>query len=343
MTSSISIPILDLSPLVQLDLQSNHLKSPKSDLEPKPQSVRILADQFYEAYSTAGFGYIINHGIENSLIDKVFSASVALHSLSEKEKLKIALNQNHRGFIPINTSTDINSTLAEVTRPNQSESFIMLRDDEADSPEVLSGSYLAGKNIWPDLPYFKETLTRYNNELINLARKLVYLAAISLKEDPEALLQHFSPATTWLRLLHYPEAPLQRPNDLYGSAPHTDFGCLTILAQDDIGGLQVKDPLTDNWIDAPKIPESFVVNVGDMLHRWSNGLLKSTPHRVINPSGRERYSCPFFYDPHVSTEVTPLPNCIDSVGKALFEGINFGDFLKSELEAGYDQHKPKTT
>ena len=330
MPSSSFIPVLDLSPLEQWGLSSD------------THSTKKLSGEFFEAYSTAGFGYIINHGIDRNLIDHVFSASSKFHDLPESIKLEIALNENHRGYIPINTSTDVNSTLEVVTRPNQSESFIMLRDDLDESAEVLSRQYLAGKNVWPDLPGFKEALTQYNAAMENLSRKLVHLAALSLQEDPESLLQHFNPPTTWLRLLHYPAAPPQRPDNLYGSAPHTDFGCLTILAQDDVGGLQVKDPLTDDWIDVPRIPDSFVVKVGDMLHRWSNGLLKSTPHRVINPTGNERYSCPFFYDPHVSTKITPLPNCVDTVGKALFGPVNFGEFLKSELEAGYDQHKLET-
>ena len=125
---------------------------------------------------------------------------------------------------------------------------------------------------------------------------------------------------------------------LFGSAPHTDFGCLTILAQDDVGGLQVQTP-AGAWIDAPVIPGSFIVNVGDMLHRWSNGILRSTPHRVINRSGRERYSCPFFFDPNVATDIAPLPSCITPERPPAFEPINFGAFLKAELEAGYDKHK----
>ena len=87
---------------------------------------------------------------------------------------------------------------------------------------------------------------------------------------------------------------------------------------------------TGSWIDAPPMKDAFVVNVGDMLRRMSNGRLRSTPHRVINATGRERYSVPFFFDPHVSTEIAPLPGA----GEPKFEPIHFGDFLKRELEAG---------
>ncbi len=94
-----------------------------------------------------------------------------------------------------------------------------------------------------------------------------------------------------------------------------------------------------DWIDAPRLPGTFVVNVGDILHRWSNGRLKSTPHRVINRSGRERYSCPFFFDPHVTADIAPLDACVPAGAKPDFGPINFGDFLRSELQAGYDQHQ----
>ena len=110
---------------------------------------------------------------------------------------------------------------------------------------------------------------------------------------------------------------------------------MTLLAQDDVGGLQVQTP-AGQWVDAPPREGAFVVNVGDMLHRMSNGRLLSTPHRVINATGRERYSVPFFFDPNVSATIAPLPG----TGPAQFEPLNFGTFLKHELEASYDAHQP---
>ena len=91
-----------------------------------------------------------------------------------------------------------------------------------------------------------------------------------------------------------------------------------------------------HWVDAPYRPGALVVNVGDMLNRMSNGRLLSTPHRVINRSGRERYSVPFFFDPHVNTDIAPLPG----TGAPQFEPLKFADFLRGELEAAYDAHKP---
>lgn len=293
---------------------------------------QVVAD-FAQAYSTAGFGYITGHGIAQADIEAVFAASKAFHALPEARKQAIALDENHRGYIAINTSTDVTTALAEVTKPNQSASFMMMREDAEAEPDI----YLSGPNQWPDLPDFRAVLEAYVDQMTELGRRLIRIAALSCGADPADILPAFETPTLWLRLLHYPPSPPQAAKDLYGSAPHCDFGALTLLAQDTVGGLQVMTPGGD-WIDAPPIPGSFVVNVGDMLHRMSNGFLKSTPHRVINRSGRERFSCPFFFDPHVGTNITPLPG----TGLPKFEPLSFGDFLRGELEASYTQHQPET-
>ncbi|MDU8926677.1 2OG-Fe(II) oxygenase family protein [Alisedimentitalea sp. MJ-SS2] len=292
-----------------------------------------LPAAFARAYGEVGFGYIIGHGIDPALRAQVFDMNRRFHDQPLETKMQVELDGHHRGYIPINTSTDVNSQLAEVTKPNQSESFMMMREDAAHDP----AHFLSGPNQWPDLPGFRETLEAYHTALLRLGHSLIQIALAATGATPQAqaeTLQAFDTPTTWLRLLHYPPSPPASAEDLYGSAPHTDFGALTILAQDDVGGLQVQTE-TGDWIDAPPIPDAFVVNVGDMLHRMSNGRLKSTPHRVINRSGHERYSVPFFYDPHVSTTVTPLPG----TGTPNYDPLNFDNFLRAELGAAYDHHK----
>ena len=294
---------------------------------------RQLAADFFAAYSEVGFAYLVNHGVPPEVTRDLFAASAAFHALDESAKAAVALDRNHRGFIALNTSTDVNSDLAAVTKPNQSESFMIMREDAAET-----GEYLSGPNQWPDLPRFRSACETYANALTALGRRMMRVAAQSLGAAPDAFDASFARPTTWLRLLRYPPAPPQRPEDLWGAAPHTDFGCLTFLAQDDAGGLQVMSPEGD-WLDAPPRPDALIVNVGDMLQRWSNGRLRSTPHRVINVSGRERFSCPFFFDPNVETEVAPLDACVSPDAPAAFERVHFGAFLRSELEAGYDAHQ----
>ncbi len=300
-----------------------------SEIEYKEFSRTLLQD-FFSAYNEYGFGYIINHGIEKTLIEQLFQVSKQFHSQPLSEKMRVALDHNHRGYIAINTSTDVNSKLADVKKPNQSESFMMMREDKSELPDV----YLSGPNQWPKLENFKEVLEKYTCNMTKLGRNLMRLALLSSGVKDLSVMQSLDTPTIWLRLLHYPPISKNSPSDLYGSAPHTDFGCLTILAQDEIGGLQVQTR-EGKWIDVPKLEGSFVVNVGDMLSRYTNGLLRSTPHRVINKSGKERFSCPFFFDPHTNAVVQPLKG----TGKPKFSPINFGEFLREELEASYEKHK----
>ncbi len=312
MTEFTTIPVLDLAPLTT------------------GADTSALARDFAKAYGETGFGYIINHGIDPALRRAVFDAARRFHALPEAVKPAIALNHSHRGYIAINTSTDVTSDLAEVTKPNQSASFMMMREDAEADPEI----YLSGPNQWPELDGFRAACEAYVAAMSDLGSKLMGLALDAIGATDRSILDAFETPTIWLRLLHYPPQSPHAPDDLYGSAPHKDFGCLTLLAQDDVGGLQVQTP-AGHWVDAPPLPDAFVVNVGDMLHRLSNGRLLSTPHRVINATGRERYSVPFFYDPHVATDIAPLPG----TGPARFDPLNFGAFLRSELEASYDAHK----
>jgi len=311
MTEFTDIPVLDLAPLVA------------------GEDTTQLAKDFAKAYGETGFGYVVNHGVDPALRHAIFEASRRFHALPLEAKTAIALNKTHRGYIAINTSTDVNSDLANVTKPNQSASFMMMREDAAADPDV----YLSGPNQWPDLDGFRAACEAYVTAMSALGMDLMRLALEAIDVTDHSILKAFDTPTLWLRLLHYPPQSPQAPDDLYGSAPHRDFGCLTLLATDDVGGLQVQTP-AGHWVDAPPMEGALVVNVGDMLHRLSNGRLLSTPHRVINATGRERYSVPFGVDPNVMTEIAPLPG----TGAPQFEPLNFGAFLRSELEAGYDAH-----
>lgn len=312
MTEFTEIPVLDLAPLMN------------------GEDTSALAAEFADAYGNVGFGYVINHGVDHALRKAIFAASRQFHALPEAQKQAVALNTRHRGYIAINTSTDVTSDLAEVTKPNQSASFMMMREDARVDPDV----YLSGPNQWPDQDGLRDTCNAYVAAMTGLGHALMGLAYDAIGATDRSGLCAFETPTLWLRLLHYPPHPPQAPKDLYGSAPHKDFGCLTLLAQDDVGGLQVQTP-AGQWVDVPPRQDAFIVNVGDMLHRMSNGRLLSTPHRVINATGRERYSVPFFFDPHVSATIAPVPG----TGTPRFAPLNFGDFLKHELEASYDAHK----
>ncbi len=322
MDSFKSIPIIDVGAIEE----NNRVKN------------NTLVHQIRRAYSKIGFAYIVNHSIDQCLVENLFQKSREFHSLPYEAKMKIELNELHRGFIPINTSTDRNSKFADVKKPNQSESFIMMREANEYDPAVQKGDYLAGPNQWPqEIQGFRETLVSYFDAMTKLCQKICNVIAISLGTDPETFAREFEPPTTFLRLLRYPPKPPNITSNIYGSAPHSDFGCITLLAQDETGGLQVMNK-NGIWIDSPYLKDSFVMNFGDMLQRWSNGLFISTPHRVINTSGKARYSCPFFYEPNINANVSPLASCITSQNPLKYESIVYGEFLRSELKNGYERH-----
>lgn len=169
-----------------------------------------------------------------------------------------------------------------------------------------------------------------------LGRKMARAIAIALDLPADSLQPFFADPTTFLRLLHYPPQPPEE--GLFGSAPHTDYGFVTLLAQDDVGGLEVLNKDGD-WVPAPPIPGSFVMNVGDILARWSNDVFVSTPHRVINASGRERYSQPFFFDPSMAETIDVLPTCIGPDGQKKYQPIVYRDYLMERIEKNYHYRK----
>ena len=263
------IPILDVSGLYSGD----------------PAAVRAVAETLRGYLETVGFLYVAGHGVPHADIEAVRDMSKAFFALPDEEKLKLRIDKNFRGFLPFAGSTIVTSSVAKVSKPNQSESIFFMHEVAADAPDALAGKPLQGPNQWPDeatLPGFRATIERYVDEMSDLARRMVHAIALSIGMPEDSMDRYFEKPTTFLRLLHYPTQPEEA--GLFGSAPHTDYGYITLLAQDAVGGLEVKNKAGE-WIAAPPIPDTFVMNVGDILARWSNDRFVSTPHRVINRSG----------------------------------------------------------
>lgn len=289
-----------------------------------------IAAELAEAYQSIGFCVLVDHGVPEEVTDAAFEASRRFHDLPRADKMALAITEQHRGFIAMNTSTVVTSSVATVTRPNQSESLMVLHEPHPDDKGLL----LAGPNQWPPgRPDIREPLERYREVMTELGLSLVPLIAMALGESPEVFDEAFVRPTTWLRMLRYPPRPSDAPDDLFGSAPHTDYGFITLVASPQIGGLQVRHP-EGRWIRPPVVAGGLVMNAGDMLHRWSNGRFLSTPHRVINNQPGERWSIPFFFDPHVATVVEPLP----SGGAPQFEPVRFEDYLEVRLRKNYSRN-----
>jgi isopenicillin N synthase-like dioxygenase len=317
----------DFSEIPLLDLSGLH----EGQLAIRDAMVRTLRG----CLEDVGFLYVSGHGVPMEIVAAVRAASQRFHALPLEEKLKIKLDRNFRGYIPINTSTIVTSSVATVRKPNQSESLMIMHEVAADDPAAIACEPLQGPNQWPDealLPGFRATIEAYVRQMTEVARTMAGLIADALGVPTGALMRYFERPTTFLRLLHY---PTQREEEgLFGSAPHTDYGFITLLAQDDVGGLEVRNK-AGVWVPVPPIPDTFVMNVGDILARWSNDRFVSTPHRVINRSGRERYSQSFFFDPAMSSTIAVFPACVPAGQNATYSPVIYGDYLMERIDKNY--------
>ncbi|WP_111496107.1 isopenicillin N synthase family dioxygenase [Marinobacter bohaiensis] len=274
-----------------------------------PEQASHLATSLREACLETGFFYVSNHGINPALIERVFAASRAFFDqpLDIKNQVDKAQSPANRGYEPLR-----GQTLEPGTPPDLKEGFYIGEDVPADDPRALNGEFNIGPNLWPeDVPDFRAAMTEYFEALTVLSERIMRGLALSL-ELPETYFDDFcrEPLAT-LRLLHYPQQPEKPEPGEKGCGAHTDFGGITILLLDDNPGLQVWDIRNERWLPVDPIPGTFVVNLGDMVARWTNDRYRSTLHRVVNTSGRERYSVPFFYSGRLGHEVRCLENCLD--------------------------------
>jgi isopenicillin N synthase-like dioxygenase len=277
----------------------------------------------------SGFFYVTGHGVPPSLIERLDRASRAFFELPVEEKLEIEMARGGRawrGFFPVG---------GELTsgRPDLKEGLYFGTELPAGHPLPLHGP-----NLFPrQVPALRPAVLDYLASLTHVAQRVLSGVAVSLGLQEDYFSSRYTASPTILfRVFHYPPSPPDAAD--WGVGEHTDYGLLTLLLQDDNGGLQVRTPA--GWIDAPPIPGTFVCNIGDMLDRMTGGWYKSTPHRVRNVSGNERLSFPFFFDPDFTAEVPPLPGraALGDDGVARWDGQDlrafegtYGDYLTAKV------------
>jgi isopenicillin N synthase-like dioxygenase len=280
-----SIPVIDITPSVSGDTAG----------------MQATAEVIRKACIDIGFFYVTKHGVATDAIEAAYHQAERFFDLPEETKLKYDINKlkRHRGYVPIG------SLSADPTIMDMQEGFEVGLELPGDDPDYLAGNPLYGPNVWPDeLPEFRPEVYRYFEEVLELGHRLFELFALGLGMPKDYFEQFITKPMAQLRLIHYPST---RTEKAVGIGPHTDYEPFTILWQD-TAGLQVQNR-SGQWIEAPPIPGTFVVNIGDMLQRWTNDLFVSTPHRVISTSGQRRYSLAMFLGTNHDCVVESLETC----------------------------------
>ena len=296
---------------------------------------RAVATLLNAALSQFGFCYINGHTIATEVTQNLQNSAHEFHLLPIAKKKRLKINPYHRGYIESETSQTITSSIESATQPNRSESFMMMREIPPSDPRF--GTQLFGPNQWPDtlIPELKKHCIAYAEAMEKLSLELVQRLSVALGLSPNTLLDLFNDPTYFLRLIQY---PLLDPNDFpapFGSAPHTDHGFMTLVLQDDTGGLEVLNS-NGRWIPVSPIPNTLVLNVADMLSIISNGRWKSTPHRVIlGPEPRQ--STAFFFDPDFDAQINPLVEIRNSDNRS--DPIRYGDYILERFGQNYQYRR----
>ncbi|MBD8094598.1 isopenicillin N synthase family oxygenase [Pseudomonas fluorescens] len=311
------LPLIDIR-----GLRSNNLSDRMS-----------VASELREACQRCGFFYIINHGIDPVLIRAVQEQSERFFALPDSAKMAVdkAFSLCNRGYEPLRAQT-----LEAGSPPDLKEGFYIGIDLKENDPRVVAGRFNQGPNQWPvGVADFRSVMEAYFAAAFEVSALLMRGLALSLDLAEDYFAPLMVDASATLRLLHYPPQPPKPQPGEKGCGAHTDFGALTLLLQDNVGGLQVKAIDSDQWIEAPPIEGSYVVNLGDMINRWTNDRYHSNVHRVINLSGRERYSVPFFFTGNMNTLVECLPTCLGSAGIAKYPPVTIEQHFMERYQASY--------
>jgi isopenicillin N synthase-like dioxygenase len=310
-----SLPVIDISGL----------------RAPDPATRRAVASELRAACLDKGFFYIVGHGVSEAQRRALLDQAKRFFDLPQAAKDAVMRRASlaDRGYEPMQSQR-----LEDGAPPDLKEGFYIGVELPLDDPRVVARKYQHGPNLWPVLPGFREVLSDYFAAMLALERLMWRGLALSLALDEDYFDGFCAEPIAGLRLMHYPAQPANPLPNEKGCGAHTDFGGLTLLLQDDNGGLQLWDA-AHGWIHAPPLPGTYVVNIGDLLARWTNDLYRSTRHRVVNLSGRARYSVPFFFSGNPDTIVSCLPGCRAPGEPAKYPPTNTADHLQEMSRLSY--------
>jgi isopenicillin N synthase-like dioxygenase len=321
------IPVIDFGPFFAGD----------------PAALGRLAPEVRHACEEVGFFYAAGHGVSEALIERAFAASRRFHALPLEEKLKLRLNENNIGYLPIDASVQGASTVHKATRPNRNESFFVSYDRGPDHPDVIARKPLRGRNQWPSeaipgVAEMRQDMMAYFHALGAMCDRILPAFAAALDMPPDYFAPYFAnEAHANLRFLHYPPQDPGEDN-LFGQAPHTDNSFMTALARTDVPGLAVRLP-SGEWFPPPIIPGTFLINLGNIMRRWSNDRFLSTPHGVLNDTGADRYSIAYFHSPNPDSVIECLPNCASEENPPRYERAVYRDLVLEFYRSNYFHQK----
>ncbi|TYZ57896.1 hypothetical protein PybrP1_010500 [[Pythium] brassicae (nom. inval.)] len=295
------------------------LQIPEVDL-----SSPLASEQLRQACTEVGFFYLVNHGISQELIAQVYAEMAHFFHQPASEKQKVLANEYMRGYTLMNEETldpDVQ------TQGDTKEGYYICRHVELGSDEMKYP--LHGPNVFPDAaayPTFQQTTEAYHAAMCALGFRVAQVFAEAAGApgafDGEGM---FDKPMAALRLLRYGAVKSDVSRGVFGAGAHTDYGLLTLLSTDASPGLQIL--YRGEWLDVPPRADAFIVNIGDMGERWTNGVFQSTRHRVVNATGRERYSVPFFYEPNFPCVVECFPSCVSERNPAKYAPTTSGEHL----------------
>jgi len=309
------IPLIDLSPI-------------NSPIPPSPTTLDSLVTQIQAACRDWGFFQVINHGVSPHFLQTILSEAANFFSLPMQEKCKVRRDfENPLGYYDTELTKNVRDW-KEVFDFTCRGEFRLPASFEGESAEILTAT-----NQWPqNPPGLREACEKYAEAVEKLSFRLLELISLSLGLPARYFHSKFEDPTSRLRLNHY--SPCPAPELALGVGRHKDGGALTVLAQDEVGGLQVRRK-DGEWIGVKPIPNSFVINVGDCMQVWSNDKYQSIEHRVVVNDKKERFSVPFFLLPSHYVMVGPVPELVNAENPPRFKEFNWGKFFKRRRDSNF--------
>ena len=302
-------------------------------LDGSPEGERRVATEFLRAATEVGFFYVKNHGVPWHLVEQAREAARGFFALPLEKKSEVGINANHRGFLRVGEAK-----MADYAQPDLKESFVWGLEVPPGDPAMTADNPFICPNNWPAfMPELKQAAYPYFEATLDCGRRLLNIFAVSMELPRDTFTRHWRRSITRGAFVYYPPQPPEMGTEQFGVAPHTDYGCLTVLCQDDVGGLEVQTKAGE-WVAATPIEGTFLVNVGDLLTRWTNDGFASTPHRVVNKGGRERYSLVMAVDPDFDTLVDPAVVCRDGESPH-YPPVRCGDYIQQRFDKAFAYRK----